>query len=109
MISITYDAEFYRKTLNETIRENDTVVEIGPHVGEYMKNYVPRTKLTVAVDKAVQSEKSIKVLENDFKNLRFVRGDVRMFETVKLVLEITKNCDVLCIDMGGGRCLERDF
>ncbi len=103
MISITYDAEFYRKTLNETIRENDTVVEIGPHVGEYMKNYVPRTKLTVAVDKAVQSEKSIKVLENDFKNLRFVRGDVRMFETVKLVLEITKNCDVLCIDMGGGR------
>ena len=103
MISITYDVNRYREILNNTIKEQDTVIEIGPHMGGYMKNYIPRTKETVAVDKAIQSERSIKKLENEFKNLKFVRGDVRCFETVKKVLELTKKCDVLCVDMGGGR------
>ena len=103
MISITYDVNRYREILNDAIKEQDTVIDIGPHIGGYIKNYVSKTKLTVAVDKAVQSENSIKNLENEFKNLNFVRGDVRSFETVKKVLKLTKKCGVLCIDMGGGR------
>ncbi len=103
MISITYKVSHYRKILNKIISENDTVIEIGPHIGEYLKNYIPRTKLTIAVDKADQSEACIKPLENEFKNLNFVKGDVRSFDTVKRVLEIIKKCDVLCVDMGGGR------
>lgn len=103
MISITYNVNRYRKILNNTIKENDIVIEIGPHTGKYLKDYIPRTKLMVAVDKAVQAENNIKILESEFKNLTFIRGDVRSFETVKKVLELTKKCDVFCIDMGGGR------
>lgn len=105
MISITYNVNCYRELLNNTIKENDTVIEIGPHTGKYMKNYINRTCLTVAVDKAEQSENSIKNLKtkNKFKNLKFIRGDVRSFETVKKVLDEVKKCDVLCVDMGGGR------
>jgi len=30
---IVYDIGIYRKTLKDLIREYDTVVEVGPHVG----------------------------------------------------------------------------
>ena len=33
MIKISYDMKVYRRHLDEVVRENDVVVELGAHVG----------------------------------------------------------------------------
>ncbi len=103
MISILYDVGRYRKFLNRGVDKDDTVIELGPHIGESTKLYVKKTRLTIAVDKSRQSEKAFERILPEYKNLRLVRGDVREFNTIKKVITLTKKCDVLAIDMGGGR------
>jgi len=103
MISILYDVNYYRKFLNEQVNKGDVVVELGPHLGESTKMYVGKTKLTVAVDKSLQTENAFKGILPEFPSLRLVKGDVREFETIKRVMNLTKRCDILAVDMGGGR------
>lgn len=101
MILLVYDSRLYREKLAEIIRPTDTVIEIGPHIGASTKVIAEKAKRVIAVDKAEQAVKAFK--ENRCGNVTFVRGDVRFFETVNKVLKLTDSCDVLAVDMGGGR------
>ena len=103
MIAILYDVRRYRDFLANKIEKGDTVIEIGPHLGKAVRLYMDRTALAVVVDKGAQAEAEMSKLEERHRNLRFIRGDARRFETVGKVKEITKRCDVLAVDLGGGR------
>jgi len=103
MISLVYKVERYRKLLSKEIKKGDIVIELGPHLGKSTLSYIDRTKLTVTVDKSSQSEKVFEEIKGSHPNLRFVKGDVRSFETVERVLELTRKCDFMAIDLGGGR------
>jgi hypothetical protein len=99
MISIVYDRKQYHDLLAKTIQPSDTVIEIGPHLGKATDVISDKAKKTIAVDKALQAAEALR----DRKDVTFVKGDVRFFETVDEVLKLTKKCDVLAVDMGGGR------
>lgn len=101
MISILYDVNEYRRFLNMKVESDFVVIELGPHLGPATKLYSDRTKLTITVDKSIQAERAMKKIHAP--NMRFIKGDVRSFKTLKKVLEITKGCDLLAVDMGGGR------
>ena len=103
MISIVYNVEKYRKLLNKQVKKGDVVIEIGPHSGKSTLSYVSKTKLTVVGDIAIQSKIAFKNILKEHKNLIFIEGDARSFDTIKKVIKITKNCDFLAIDLGGGR------
>lgn len=103
MISILYEVGRYRDFLNDAVCDGSVVIEIGPHVGKSTGKYVVRTRLTVAVDIGKQAEESMGKLSERHENLVFVRGDARSFDTVRKVLELTDRCDVLAVDLGGGR------
>lgn len=103
MIALAYKVERYRELLASRVDEGDVVVEIGPHTGKSTVSYIKKTKLTVAVDKAKQSRGKFKSLLREHENLRFVVADVRSFSAIRKVLKLTKECDILAIDMGGGR------
>ncbi|MEA3255468.1 MAG: hypothetical protein U9Q22_06505 [Candidatus Altiarchaeota archaeon] len=101
MISLLYEVNEYRKFLNGKVKGNFVVIELGPHLGQATKLYLDRTKQTIVVDKSIQAETAMKKIQS--QNLRFIKGDVRSFKTIQEVLEITKGCDLLAVDMGGGR------
>jgi len=103
MISIVYEVESYRNLLMETIREGDVVIELGPHVGISTGLYAGKTKKTVAVDIGKESKTPFKKLCEEYNQLRFIEADARSFDTVKKVMKLTKKCDVLAVDLGGGR------
>jgi hypothetical protein len=103
VISIVYDVKKYRRLLADAVEDGDVVIEIGPHVGKSTAAYVGCAKMAVAVDIGPQSEKALAKLGKEFPQLAFVRGDARSFSTMKQVLEMTKECDVLAVDLGGGR------
>ncbi|VVB51839.1 Uncharacterised protein [uncultured archaeon] len=103
MISVCYEVGRYRSVLAQAVRVGDVVVEIGPHLGQSTVPYLSKAKVAVAVEKGVQGEEAFKKLVEVHSNLFFVRGDARSFETVKEVFSRVKRCDVLAVDMGGGR------
>lgn len=103
MISIVYDVKKYRRCLQKYAADGFVVIEVGPHTGESTKGYLKKSKQAVAIDIGKQSEQVFDKLCRENKNLVFVRGDVRKFETVLEVLKHVRRCDVLAIDMGGGR------
>lgn len=100
MILIAYDQERYRRVLLESVKPGDTVIEIGPHTGGSTRMLAKRAKLVIAVDKSEQAKEAFKDMP---KNVKFVGGDVRIYGTASKVSELTDKCDVLGIDMGGGR------
>ena len=103
MIAILYVAGRYRDFLDETVPPGSVVIEIGPHVGKSTQRFVERTSRTIAVDIGEQAEKSMEKLSEKHPNLVFIRGDARSFDTVRKVMSITDRCDVLAVDLGGGR------
>ncbi len=109
MISLVYRSRLYRELLDKYVKPGDVVIEIGPHVGSATKLYFGRTKLTVAVDIGVQSEAAFRKLGENSSNLFFLRDDARSFDAVKAVLEKTQRCDVLAVDLGGGRFADTVF
>jgi hypothetical protein len=99
VISIVYDRGKYHEVLRGLAKPGDTVIEIGPHMGASTR-VLSDAKRVIAVDKAAQAEAASK----DFPgNAVFVKGDARFFSTIGKVLKLTKKCDLLAIDMGGGR------
>jgi len=108
MISIVYDVNIYRKFLNETISENDVVIEIGPHTGASTKMYADRAALVVAVDKSQEAQDEFEKLSRVHENIKFIRCDARTLKALDSVVAFFNEkgytgCDVLAVDMGGGR------
>lgn len=103
MISIAYDVKRYRELLEKRVKKGDVIIEIGPHQGKSVETYVKKVKLGILVDKSGQAKEGLGGLLKKNKNLRFIQGDVRSFETIKKVLKLTKKGDLLALDMGGGR------
>jgi hypothetical protein len=103
MISILYDVKKYRKAIENMVTEGMVVIEIGPHTGESTSHYVKKASRTVAIDVSEQSRKAFNKLSESNPNLIFIKGDARRFETVKEALKHTRKCDVLAVDLGGGR------
>lgn len=103
MISIVYDVKKYRELLAKTVKDGGVVIEIGPHVGKSTLAYVERAKKAVAVDVGEQSVAAFERLGKKYPQLRFVHGDARSFATMKEVVKLTERCDVLAVDLGGGR------
>lgn len=109
MISVVYEVGRYRELLSKTVRDGDVVVEIGPHTGGSTIPYVGRAKLVVAVDKAEQARRRFHSISRKHSNVVFVKEDARGFEAIKKVLAHTKSCDVLAVDLGGGRHADTVF
>jgi hypothetical protein len=103
MISIVYDVKKYRGLLAKTVKEGDVVIEIGPHVGKSTLAYVERAKKAVAVDVGEQSAAAFERLGKTYPQMSFVSGDARSFSSMKDVMKLTRECDVLAVDLGGGR------
>ncbi len=103
MISIVYDVNKYRELLAETVQKGDVVVEIGPHVGLSTKSYIEKADKTIIVDKGLDCLDDLKNLAESNDKIEFICGDVRGFDSVNLVLHHIQTCDVLAVDMGGGR------
>jgi hypothetical protein len=103
MITVTYDISNYRNLLRDIIRKGDTVVELGPHRGEATRMYMDRAGKAVLVDKGKDPLSRLTELAGEHENVVFVAGDARGFAAMTLALEHTKTCDVLAVDLGGGR------
>jgi hypothetical protein len=103
MISIVYEVGRYRKLLADTVRHGDVVVEIGPHVGKSTDAYVGKAKKAVLVDKGKDCASCLKEYAQRHDNAVFVMGDARGFDCLSLVLKHAPRCDVLAVDLGGGR------
>lgn len=99
MIHILYDVKAYHGFLAG--RRGRVAIEIGPHVGKSTGFIARGFGKVIAVDKAVQSKEAFG--KSGLKNVSFVQGDVREFDTLRKVLAKTKSCDMLAVDMGGGR------
>lgn len=103
MIEVVYDVGFYRRRLSEIVGDGDTVVEIGPHVGKSTDAYIGRCSKAVLVDKGVDCMQALESYCCQNTNVEFVCGDARQFSTTHLVLKHVSECDVLAVDIGGGR------
>lgn len=103
MISIAYEVGRYRRLLAGAVSEGATVIEIGPHLCEATKSYANKAGLIILIDIGPQSGAAANKLKEAHANLHFIQGDARRFETVKKARDLTKKCDVLAVDMGGGR------
>ncbi|MFH1402706.1 MAG: SAM-dependent methyltransferase [Candidatus Altiarchaeota archaeon] len=103
MIGVVYEVGRYRKLLSETVREGDVVVEIGPHLGLSTESYLGKCSKTVLVDKGLDCAGELSELADSEPKVSFVCGDARGFDAVSLVLEHVESCDVLAVDLGGGR------
>ncbi|WP_409199421.1 SAM-dependent methyltransferase [Methanobrevibacter sp. DSM 116169] len=104
MIKVSYDIEVYRNQLIESINPDDTVIEIGCHVGKTTEIITKKLKngKLIAIDKSPESFNEINKLKNNFNNLEFIKADVRLHETLEEVYKKVSKCDLLLIDLGGG-------
>ena len=104
MIKLAYKMNKYRKQLNNLIQENDTIIELGCHVGktsQYILNNQKQTQL-ICLDNSPEAIKPMTKLENNNPNLKFIKHDVRLHESLLEVKKLTNKCDILSIDLGGG-------
>ena len=103
MIEVVYEVGRYRKLLGETVHEGDTVVEIGPHIGRSTDEYVLKAAKAVLIDKGRDCTSALQEYAGKHDNVAFVCGDARGFDALNLVLKHAESCDVLAVDLGGGR------
>ncbi len=103
MIDIVYDVRRYRQKLADTIREGDNVVELGPHIGKSTEAYYNRVSRAVLVDKGIDCKEALEEFCKIHDKATFICGDVRKFDTMSDAVKKIKRCDVLALDMGGGR------
>lgn len=104
MIKIVYDIKVYREALKNIIKANDVVVELGCHVGNSTKilaELASEGKI-IALDNSPEAVESMAEIESGFKNVEFIKADVRLHETLEQVIREIKSCDVLSVDLGGG-------
>ncbi len=97
MIKLSYDIKNYRQDILDLVSEEDTVIELGCHLGGTTR-LIPDTCNIIAVDNSPEAVDEMKKLEN----VNFISGDVRLHEILAEAFKITQSCDVLAIDLGGG-------
>lgn len=97
MIKLSYDVGNYREILLDLINSDDTVIELGCHIGGTTK-LICKNADVIAVDNSPEAISKMEELED----IIFISGDVRRHEVLAEVFEITQSCDVLAIDLGGG-------
>ena len=104
MIKITYDINIYRKTLNSILKPDDTVVELGCHIGNTSKLIAKKLSngKLISLDNSPEAISKMNKLENKHHNLEFISGDVRLHNTLEEVYKQIRKCDVLSVDLGGG-------
>ena len=100
MIKLSYNIHDYRKQIMNTIKENDTIIELGCHIGNTSKIILEKNVKLIALDNSPEAQKEINKIKS--RNLHFINKDVRLHETILEVYKIIQRCDVLSIDLGGG-------
>ena len=100
MIKLSYNIQDYRKQIMTTIKENNTVIELGCHIGNTSKLIIEKNVNLIALDNSPEAQKEISKIES--KNFQFINNDVRLHETIMEVYKLIQKCDILCIDLGGG-------
>lgn len=103
MIRLAYEVGKYRKALADTVREGDTVLELGPHNGVSTRGYLEKAGKIVLVDKGRDCEDDLEKLAGENDNITFIREDARGFPGILKTLEHVESCHVFAIDLGGGR------
>jgi len=104
MIKVVYDIKVYREALENVIRTDDVVVELGCHVGNSTKilaELASNGKI-IALDNSPEAAKSMAEIENEYNNVKFIKADVRLHETLEDIIKIIGSCDLLSVDLGGG-------
>lgn len=97
MIKLSYEIKKYRQDILDLINEDDTVIELGCHIGGTTK-LLPETCNVIAIDNSPEVIDKMKNMEN----VKFISGDVRRHEVLAEAFKITQTCDILAIDLGGG-------
>jgi hypothetical protein len=103
MIGVTYEVGCYRQKLRETVRAGDVVIEIGPHVGQSTDYYIDKAKAAILVDKGRDCVSDLADYCVRHGAAHYIGGDVRGFDAILMALRLSRECDVLAVDMGGGR------
>ncbi len=104
MIKVVYDIKVYREALKNIIKPEDTVVELGCHVGNSTKiiSKLAHKGKVIAMDNSPESVEIMGDLVKEYKNVEFRKADVRLHETLEAIIKKIKTCDVLSVDLGGG-------
>jgi len=104
MIKVVYDIKIYREALKDIIKTDDTVVELGSHIGNSTRiiSKLASEGKIIAIDNSPESTESMEKLMDSHKNVEFLKADVRLHETLEYVVKKIKTCDVLSVDLGGG-------
>ena len=93
MIKLSYDVKKYRRDLLELVEADDTVIELGCHVGGTTKLIAPECRV-IAVDNSPEAIDEMKNIEN----VEFIPGDVRRHEIIAEAYKIVQSCDLLVVD-----------
>ncbi|MDR0900472.1 MAG: class I SAM-dependent methyltransferase [Methanobrevibacter sp.] len=104
MIKISYDRKIYRNQLLEFLKDKDTVVELGCHIGkttEIIANINNNGKI-IALDNSPEAVDKMDKLASKFSNIEFISADVRLHDTLEKVIKKISTCDILSVDLGGG-------
>lgn len=96
MIKLSYDVKRYRQDLKNIVNSDDTVIELGCHLGGTTRIF-PDTCNVIAVDNSPEAVDKMSELD-----VTFISGDVRLHDVLAEVFAIVQSCDVLAIDLGGG-------
>jgi SAM-dependent methyltransferase len=104
MIKVFYDIKVYREALKNAIRSDDIVVELGCHVGNSTKILAELASCgkIIALDNSPEAAESMIEIENKYENVKFIKADVRLHETLENIIKIIRSCDILSVDLGGG-------
>ena len=97
MIKLSYDVKKYRQDILNLVNEDDTVIELGCHVGGTTK-LIPNTCNIIAIDNSPEAPSKMEKLSY----VNFINEDVRLHDTLSKVYQVTQSCDILAIDLGGG-------
>lgn len=97
MIKLSYDIKNYRQDILDLVNDDDTVIELGCHVGGTTR-IIPNTCNVIAVDNSPEAIEEMKKLDY----VKFIPGDVRRHEVLAEAFKMVQSCDVLAIDLGGG-------
>ncbi|MGL4669895.1 MAG: SAM-dependent methyltransferase [Methanobacteriaceae archaeon] len=104
MIKLSYDVNIYRKQISEKLKSTDYVVELGAHTGN-TTSQILKTIINgniIAIDNSPEAKDPMAKLNQEYSNLKFINGDVRLHNILEEVATQTPRCDILAIDLGGG-------
>ena len=104
MINISYNMKEYRHELFNIANVENTIIELGCHVGKTTKLILDKFEdvNVIAIDNSPEAVDKMEKLASEYSNLTFISGDVRRHEILLEAFKLTQNCDILSVDLGGG-------